>query len=111
MGISRKAVVVAVVLALCVLAAGPALQGKGQNVTFKNEGTRAVHILACYGGEGACDQKTEKKQLVVEPGKSIVLESGADNVCFCTSKFSAVSTCAEGTWLPANPGSYKRVGK
>jgi hypothetical protein len=84
---------------------------KGQNVTFNNIGTRTVHILACYGGDGECSQKTEKKQLVVEPGQKIVLESGSEAVCFCSSTASAITNCAEGTWLPAKPGSYKRVGK
>ena len=95
--------VVATVFAVVSIA-----EAKGENVTFINKSRQAQELLTAFGGDGACSEMPNKKNLRIERGEQAILESGSSKVCWCAGSGKvAVTQCAD--WKTAKAGSKVRI--
>lgn len=91
-----------------LLAATSAVEAKGENVTFVNKSRQVQELLTAFGGEVACAEMPNKKNLRIEPGEQMILESGGSKVCWCAGSGKIpVSQCGE--WKNAKAGSKIRI--
>jgi len=102
------ATVAIVAFALLGIASSSTLEAKGQGVTFQNRSDSVQYVLARFGEGGACTERAEKEQIKLEKGEKIVLESGADDVCWCASSAGKIGDCGN-AWKKAKPGSFKKI--
>ena len=97
-----------VALALLVAGSTATLKAKGKDVTFHNRSDTVQHVLARFGGGGSCKERPQKEQLTLQKGERVVLESGEEDVCWCSSSAGKIGDCGD-TWKKAKPGSFKRI--
>lgn len=91
-----------------LVAAASIAEAKGENVTFINKSRQAQELLTAFGGDGACSEMPNTKNLRIEPGEQAVLESGGSKVCWCAGSGKvAVTQCA--AWKTAKAGSKVRI--
>lgn len=105
-GWSLAAAMIVVVSGMFVVAS--VAEAKGENVTFMNKSRRVQELLTAFGGDAACSEMPEKKNLRIEPGEEVILESGTSKVCWCAGSGKvAVTQCGE--WKTAKSGSKVRI--
>jgi hypothetical protein len=85
----------------------PSAARADENVTFRNETSSTHHVLVLYGGEGKCEDMTERAQLEVAPGESQSVPTGASKACWCSTTAGKIGKC--GTYARAKAGSTQRI--
>lgn len=96
---------------LCAVAAlvlpSVAFAAEDGQVEFVNRTSETQHLLVVFGGDGKCEDKSQREQLMVDPGQSVSVEVGESMACWCHTSFGKIGDC--GTWSKAKPGKMQKI--